>query len=59
MNDKDDKRYIGNEDYRDLVMKLKKELPNIVLPSMGMLDDSVNIEINGQDYIISDSDKEV
>lgn len=48
---------IENE-YDKLVLELKRELPGIILPSMGMLDDVDRIDIDGKDYIISDSDKE-
>lgn len=49
---------IVSKDYEELVKELKKELPNIILPSMGMLDDAGQIEIDGKDYIITESIKE-
>ena len=41
------------KEYEDLLLEIKKDLPNIVLPSMGMLDESLNVDINGKDFVIS------
>ena len=38
-------------EYKDLVEEIKKELPNIVLPSMGMFDEVDKIVINNSDFI--------
>ena len=46
------------KEYEKLVSELKEELPNIVLPSMGMLDDSIVIDIDGKNFIINDDFKE-
>ena len=43
----------------ELVKKIKDKLPNIVLPSMGMFDDSEFIDIDGKKFILKDNDKEV
>lgn len=58
MTDNEKKKSLVNQEYDELVLEIKKELPNIILPSMGMLDDVGRVEIDGKDYIISDSDKE-
>ena len=46
------------KEYEELVKAVRQELPNIVLPSMGMLDEEARVDINGKEYIISDNDKE-
>ena len=46
------------KEYEELVKGLREELPNIILPSMGMLDEVGLVDIDGKDYIINDSDKE-
>lgn len=38
-------------EYKNLVEEIKKELPNIVLPSMGMFDEVDKIVINNSDFI--------
>ena len=38
-------------DYKELVEEIKKELPNIVLPSMGMFDEVDKIVIDNRDFI--------
>lgn len=58
MIDNERKNNLVEQRYDELVLELKKELPNIVLPSMGMLDDVGRVEIDGKDYIISDGNKE-
>lgn len=47
-----------NNEYINLLKEVREELPNIVLPSMGMLDDVGQVNLNGKDYIISDDVKE-
>lgn len=59
VNDKDNKKNIVDKEYEELVLELKKDLPNILLPSMGMFDDQDNIRIDGKDFVISDNAKEV
>lgn len=46
------------KEYEELVRDLREELPNIILPSMGMLDDVGRVDIDGKDYIINESVKE-
>lgn len=48
----------GEEEYFELMKVIQKELPNIVLPSMGMLDEVIKIDINGKDYILNEEAKE-
>lgn len=38
-------------EYKNLVEEIKKELPNIVLPSMGMYDEVDKIVIDNSDFI--------
>ncbi len=33
------------------IEKVQKELPNIVLPNMGIINNEKKVEINGKDYI--------
>lgn len=56
----DNDRHIDDvqKEYEKLVSEIKKELPNIVLPSMGMLDDSIIIDIDGKNFIVNDNFKE-
>lgn len=49
----------SNRTSEDLVREIKEKLPNIVLPSMGMFDDSELIDIDGKKFILKDNDKEV
>lgn len=54
----DSEKRIKIERYEDLVLKVKKELPNIILPSMGLLDDIKLVNVNGKDYVVNDRVKE-
>lgn len=38
-------------EYKELVEEIKKELPNIVLPAMGMFDEVDKIVINNSDFV--------
>lgn len=38
-------------DYKELVEEIKKEFPNIVLPSMGMFDEVDKIVIDNRNFI--------
>lgn len=58
MTDNDKRNNHLEIEYDKLVLEIKKDLPNIVLPSMGMLDDVGRVEIDGKDYIISGNNKE-
>lgn len=58
MTDKEKKGKEVQKEYEELVKRLREELPNIILPSMGMLDDTLLVDIDGKDYIINDSVKE-
>ena len=46
------------KEYDELVNELKKNLPNIILPSMGMLDEIGQINIDGKKYIVNNDIKE-
>lgn len=58
MTDKEKKGKEVQKEYEELVKRLREELPNIILPSIGMLDDTLLVDIDGKDYIINDSVKE-
>lgn len=36
---------------------IQKNIPNIIIPSMGMLENDINIKINNEDYINKENDK--
>ena len=38
-------------EYKELVEEIKKELPNLVLPALGMFDDVDKIVINNSDFV--------
>jgi len=48
INNKD----IVYDEYEKLILEIKKELPNIVLPSMGMLEEVGSLSIEGKEFII-------
>lgn len=56
MTDKENKNRFVDKEYEELVLKLKEELPNIILPSMGMLEDIDSIDIDGKDFVIGDKE---
>lgn len=39
------------ENYLDKLKRLQQEIPNIVLPSMGLIENDTKLNINGSDYI--------
>lgn len=39
------------KNYMELLEETQKKMPNIILPSMGMIDNEIHVEINGKDYI--------
>ena len=45
-----------SEDCLELVEEIKKELPNIVFPSMGMIDDTECVDIDGKNFIINNEE---
>lgn len=47
---------MDNKYYEELILEIKKELPNIVLPSMGMLEENKSIDIDGKDFVISNKE---
>lgn len=47
-----------NKEYLDLINEIKKELPNIILPSMGMFDEISKLDIDGKEFLISNDNKE-
>ena len=36
---------------------IQKNIPNIIIPSMGMLENNINVEINNENYINKENDK--
>ena len=56
MTDKNNKMNDVEKKYEELVKELKKDLPNIVLPSMGIFDDSEYLNINGKDFVIGNKE---
>lgn len=55
---KDNEMEKEEKSYFDYMKEIQKEMPNIILPSMGMLDNEKGIEINGMDYIKNSDLKE-
>ena len=49
MVDDKDKSYIK------ILEEAQKKIPNIILPSMGIIDNEKKIDINGKDYIKKDN----
>lgn len=45
-----------DNDTEKLIMEIKKELPNLILPSMGMFDEVGCVDINGKDFVISNKE---
>lgn len=42
----------NNEDnYLETLKKVQESMPNIILPSNGLLDNNTKVNINGSDYI--------
>ena len=39
------------------LIEIQKKLPNVVLPTMGMLEDNLKIKINNKDYINEENTK--
>lgn len=36
---------------------IQKQIPNIIIPSMGMLDNDIKLEIKNEDYINKENNK--
>ncbi len=54
MDNSDDKSYIK------ILEEAQKKIPNVVLPSMGIINNEVKVNIDGKDYVKnSDNVKEV
>lgn len=54
MNNKEQKSSIPPEEsqnYIQILTEAKKNMPNLVLPSMGMIDNDIKVNIDGKDYI--------
>lgn len=52
-----DKNSNGLEnEYEVLMSEIKKELPNIIFPSMGMFDEVGCVDINGKDFIVGNEE---
>lgn len=48
---------LEKDGYKSLVMEIKKELPNIVLPLIGLEDNKVMVDIDGKDFILSNKEE--
>ena len=56
MSDKEKNSVNNYNEYQELVTELKKELPNIILPSMGLYKEEDIAKIDGKDFIVSDKE---
>ena len=56
MSDKEKNSVNNYNEYQELVMELKKELSNIILPSMGLYKEEDIAKIDGKDFIVSDKE---
>ena len=55
-----DKDKTKEENYIKVLTEAQSELPNIILPSMGLINNIKDIQINGKDYLNSSKeDKDV
>ena len=48
----------NNKECIELVNEIKKEMPNIILPSLGMYDEVNKLDINGKDFLKNNDIKE-
>ena len=55
MNEKNNKD-VTHSEYEKLILEIKKELPNIVLPSMGMLEEIDCLNIEGKEFVIGNKE---
>ena len=53
----DNKDKFLEKEYEELILEIKKDLPNIVLPSMGVLDEVSHIDIKSKDFIVSSNEE--
>ena len=44
-----------DKNYVKILEEMQKKNPNIVLPSMGIINNEVKVNINGKDYIKKDN----
>lgn len=47
-----------NKEYIELINEIKKELPNIVLPSMGIFEEIKQLNIDSKDFLINGENEE-
>jgi hypothetical protein len=52
MIDKD----VMEKEYIELVKEIKNDFPNIMLPSMGLMDDIFLVDINSKDFVINNEE---
>ena len=50
MDDKNKDKEIKT--YIEILKEANKEMPNIVLPSMGIVDNEKKVDVNAKDYLI-------
>ena len=52
--DNDKNKEEEDKSYIDIINNAKKEMPNIVLPSMGIVDEEEKVDIDIENYFIKD-----
>lgn len=52
MDDKKNNK-VDEKNYITVLKEAQSKIPNIILPSMGLIDNTKKIEINGKDYLNS------
>ena len=40
----------NEEDYLEMLKKLQESMPNIILPTMGLIDNDTKVDINSSDF---------
>ena len=41
--------------YIEILEDAQKKIPNVVLPSMGILNNEIKVDVNGKDYVKKDN----
>ncbi len=52
MDNKNKEEEIKSKSYVDILKEASREMPNLVLPSMGIIHNEQKVDINGKDYFI-------
>lgn len=56
MADNVEKNEVEEKNILELLEEVQRKVPDIVLPSMGIIDNEVKIDIHGSDYIKKEND---